>query len=158
MAELGRFGGGSGSRAILMSALLALVCACAQSPSPVTDDGPVPIVARPVRSAAECVPTLRAYAVDSTFGEHMQPQILRLHLPDFSGGRYSGRIASVRIRVDTAGRVDSVVVGRATNKRFIAAIRRATLKNEYRPATVDDCAVVGWVTMFVTPNVQVSHR
>lgn len=96
---------------------------------------------RPVRPAVECAEELAAFAADSGYGEYRPPHVLRMVVPETT---VRGELADLWMRVATNGRVDSLVIAGTTNEAFIAALRRMATGYRYRPATVNDCAVVGW--------------
>jgi len=107
---------------------------------------PAPVI---LRSAQECVGMVFPPAEGTRSSLIREPSLLRVILPPPLPDNYRNAVVFIQLRVNTAGRVDSMVVSGIPDRAYMREVRQTLGGSVYRPATYDGCPFVRWTSLTV---------
>lgn len=115
--------------------------ACVAGPMPLPEPATPTAMSLPV--CADSMPI-----TGDTTGIGLHPPVpLQVVMPEVSYRRLNGIKVTIRHLVNTAGRVDSVVVlDGVEHKKDIEALEKAGMATRYAPAWLNGCRLRGWST------------
>ncbi len=113
---------------------------------------PLPEPATPTAMSSPVCADSMPFTGDTTGVGLYPPQALRIVMPEVSFERRGGTEVTVRHLVNTAGRVDSVVLDGVAHKKDIEALEKAGMATRYAPAWRNGCRLRGWSTGKMTFN------
>lgn len=130
----------------IASLVSCFAAACVAGPMPLPEPTTPTAMSLPV-----CADSMPVTGDTTGIGLH-PPQALQIVIPEVSYRRLAGIQVTIRHLVNTAGRVDSVVLEGVAHKKDIEALEKAGMASRYAPAWRNGCRLRGWSTGKMTFN------
>ncbi|MES2123358.1 MAG: hypothetical protein V4503_01595 [Gemmatimonadota bacterium] len=134
-----------------MIAIIGVIAACASQPA---QSKALPETVRPpLRSAQECEGVRAPPGDPKTIAGYEQPQESRMVMPtrlETVPARARNVPITLRLRVNTQGKVDSTVITGVSDSASVRMLRKLVSGYEFLPAVYQQCAVADWTELQMT--------